>query len=247
MEPLDHPEAREAAPVSLVNSNRASGCRQKNRRPCGPGSSHGATRFCLPEALRRDRKPRTLPLARLKLADGEDTRISGAASGSGAFATYRTQTSRSIPHLGPACVPFNAVWISEFDSRSTLLLCCNCQAPSPFRPMPGYGLDAGECNRPPDAGGSVNHAAQLNEARELLANPEQRANLRLNMLGGPNADQDQRPPDGFLMEMLSFASALMPKLKPKASRHRTVASLGGYRMHQVLHRDHTRTRCRVSL
>ena len=56
----------------------------------------------------------------------------------------------------------------------------------------------------PDAGGSVNHAAQLNEARELLANPEQRANLRLNMLGGPNADQDQRLPDGFLMEMLEL-------------------------------------------
>ena len=56
----------------------------------------------------------------------------------------------------------------------------------------------------PDAGGSVGHAAQLNEARELLANSEQRANLRLNMLGGPNADQDQRLPDGFLMEMLEL-------------------------------------------
>ena len=56
----------------------------------------------------------------------------------------------------------------------------------------------------PDAGGSVDHAAQLNEARELLANSEQRANLRLNMLGGPNADQNQLLPDGFLMEMLEL-------------------------------------------
>ena len=56
----------------------------------------------------------------------------------------------------------------------------------------------------PDAGGSVGHAAQLNEARELLANSEQRANLRLKMLGGPNADQNQRLPDGFLMEMLEL-------------------------------------------
>ena len=56
----------------------------------------------------------------------------------------------------------------------------------------------------PNAGGSVDHAAQLNEARELLANSESRANLRLDMLGGPGADQDQRLPDGFLMEMLEL-------------------------------------------
>lgn len=60
----------------------------------------------------------------------------------------------------------------------------------------------------PDAGGSVDHAAQLNEARELLANPESRANLRLNMLGGPSADQDQRLPDDFLMEMLELRETI---------------------------------------
>ncbi len=60
----------------------------------------------------------------------------------------------------------------------------------------------------PDAGGSVDHAAQLNEARELLANLESRANLRLNMLGGPGADQDQRLPDGFLMEMLELRETI---------------------------------------
>ena len=60
----------------------------------------------------------------------------------------------------------------------------------------------------PDAGGSVDRAAQLNEARDLLGNPEKRANLRLNMLGGPDADQDQRLPDGFLMEMLELRETI---------------------------------------
>ena len=48
----------------------------------------------------------------------------------------------------------------------------------------------------PDAGGSVNHAAQLNEARELLANPEQRANLRLNMLVDPMPTKTNGCPTG---------------------------------------------------
>jgi len=69
----------------------------------------------------------------------------------------------------------------------------------------------------PDAGGSVNHAAQLNEARELLANPEQRANLRLNMLGGPNADQDQRLPDGFLMEMLELRERIDAEIEAEGA------------------------------
>ena len=73
----------------------------------------------------------------------------------------------------------------------------------------------------PDAGGSVNHAAQLNEARELLANPEQRANLRLNMLGGPNADQDQRLPDGFLMEMLE----LRERIEAEGKHTRIIAKI----------------------
>ena len=70
----------------------------------------------------------------------------------------------------------------------------------------------------PDAGGSVNHAAQLNEARELLANPEQRANLRLNMLGGPNADQDQRLPDGFLMEMLELRERIDAEIEAELNK-----------------------------
>ena len=86
----------------------------------------------------------------------------------------------------------------------------------------------------PDAGGSVNHAAQLNEARELLANPEQRANLRLNMLGGPNADQDQRLPDGFLMEMLELRERIDAEIEAEGVPRHAVASVGGYRVHQVL-------------
>ena len=77
----------------------------------------------------------------------------------------------------------------------------------------------------PDAGGNVGHAAQLNEARELLANPEQRANLRLKMLGGPNADQDQRLPDGFLMEMLELRERIDAEIdsegEPAATRWQT--------------------------
>ena len=69
----------------------------------------------------------------------------------------------------------------------------------------------------PDAGGSVNHAAQLNEARELLANPEQRANLRLEMLGGPNADQDQRLPDGFLMKMLELRERIDAEIEAEGA------------------------------
>ena len=69
----------------------------------------------------------------------------------------------------------------------------------------------------PDAGGSVNHAAQLNEARKLLANPEQRANLRLNLLGGPNAENDQRLPDGFLMEMLELRERIDAEIEAEGA------------------------------
>jgi curved DNA-binding protein CbpA len=69
----------------------------------------------------------------------------------------------------------------------------------------------------PDAGGSVDHAAQLNEARELLANLESRANLRLNMLGGPGADQDQRLPDGFLMEMLELRETIDAEIETEGA------------------------------
>ena len=60
------------------------------------------------------------------------------------------------------------------------------------------------------------------------------------MLGGPNADQDQRLPDGFLMEMLELRERIDAEIEAEGSCHRTVASVGGYRVHQVLHRDHTR-------
>ncbi|MAV54568.1 MAG: hypothetical protein CMJ28_01270 [Phycisphaerae bacterium] len=69
----------------------------------------------------------------------------------------------------------------------------------------------------PDAGGNVDHAARLNEAREVLAHPEKRANLRLDMLGGPSAEQDQRLPDGFLMEMLELREKIDAEIEAEGT------------------------------
>lgn len=45
-------------------------------------------------------------------------------------------------------------------------------------------------------------AADLNQARQILADPEQRANALLARLGGPARDADRSLPDGFLAEMM---------------------------------------------
>lgn len=45
-------------------------------------------------------------------------------------------------------------------------------------------------------------SAALNDARAVLADDEQRANLLLALLGGPAKEHDKSLPDGFLMEML---------------------------------------------
>ena len=47
-------------------------------------------------------------------------------------------------------------------------------------------------------------AAALNDARAVLADDEQRANLLLSLLGGPAKEQDKSLPDGFLMDILEI-------------------------------------------
>jgi molecular chaperone HscB len=45
-------------------------------------------------------------------------------------------------------------------------------------------------------------AAELNRARQDVADPEMRATVLLGLLGGPTKEQDRSLPDGFLMEMM---------------------------------------------
>ncbi len=45
-------------------------------------------------------------------------------------------------------------------------------------------------------------AAQLNRARDMLTDDEQRASVLLELMGGPSKAQDQSLPDGFLMDMM---------------------------------------------
>lgn len=48
------------------------------------------------------------------------------------------------------------------------------------------------------------NAAALNDARAVLADDEQRANLVLALLGGPTKEQDRSLPDGFLADMMTI-------------------------------------------
>lgn len=45
-------------------------------------------------------------------------------------------------------------------------------------------------------------SAALNDARTVLADDEQRANLLLSLLGGPAKEQDKSLPDNFLIDMM---------------------------------------------
>jgi molecular chaperone HscB len=51
-------------------------------------------------------------------------------------------------------------------------------------------------------------AAELNDARAALADPEARANLLLELLGGPRREEDRSLPDGFLSEIMDARQAL---------------------------------------
>jgi len=51
-------------------------------------------------------------------------------------------------------------------------------------------------------------AAALNDARAVLANPEQRAGLMLARLGGPSAEQDKSLPPSFLAEIMDVRESV---------------------------------------
>lgn len=58
------------------------------------------------------------------------------------------------------------------------------------------------------AGGDGLSAAELNDAKEVLLNPESRANALLELLGGPGKSEDRSLPDGFLLEMMEVREAV---------------------------------------
>ena len=49
---------------------------------------------------------------------------------------------------------------------------------------------------------AARNAARINDARNVLHDDEQRANVLLKLLGGPAKEQDKSLPDGFLMDIL---------------------------------------------
>lgn len=51
-------------------------------------------------------------------------------------------------------------------------------------------------------------SAELNLALHLLEDPERRANVLLELLGGPTKEQDRSLPPGFLMEMMETREAI---------------------------------------
>jgi molecular chaperone HscB len=49
---------------------------------------------------------------------------------------------------------------------------------------------------------AARRAAELNDARAILADDERRANALLALLGGPDREDEKTLPDGFLMEIM---------------------------------------------
>lgn len=58
-------------------------------------------------------------------------------------------------------------------------------------------------------------SAELNQARELLGNPESRADVLLKLLGGPAKEADKSLPVGFLMDIMETREALDAALASK--------------------------------
>ncbi len=54
----------------------------------------------------------------------------------------------------------------------------------------------------PDTVGTDASAAQINQAKRILEDPERRANALLARLGGPTKEQNRDLPPGFLMELM---------------------------------------------
>lgn len=75
--------------------------------------------------------------------------------------------------------------------------------------------DLGAANAAP----SVDPAA-LNQARDILVSDEARANLVLELLGGPPAS-DPSLPDGFLMEMMMVRTQIDEEIQEEGDQART--------------------------
>lgn len=64
-------------------------------------------------------------------------------------------------------------------------------------------------------------SAELNLARESLANPESRANILLALLGGPTKETDKSLPPAFLMEIMETREEIEAALASGSSGERT--------------------------
>jgi len=65
---------------------------------------------------------------------------------------------------------------------------------------------------------AARRAARLNQAREVLDNPETRAGALLRRLGGAEKDADKSLPPGFLMDMMQTREAIeesVPEERPR--------------------------------
>jgi len=71
------------------------------------------------------------------------------------------------------------------------------------------------------ADGSQGVSAALNHARDLLANPEARANALLSLLGGPTKEADKSLPPAFLMEIMETREAIETALTSGDPAERT--------------------------
>jgi len=78
----------------------------------------------------------------------------------------------------------------------------------------------------PDAGGggggapmgsSAADAAEINDARRILVDPERRAEALLARLGGPGKDADRSLPDCFLMEVMELRQQIEADLEAEGS------------------------------
>lgn len=76
----------------------------------------------------------------------------------------------------------------------------------------------------PDVAGSevevLARSAALNQARDILRDPERRAEALLRRLGGPDKSKDKTLPDGFLMSIMETREAI-----EEATRGRDPAEL----------------------
>lgn len=75
---------------------------------------------------------------------------------------------------------------------------------------------------PDSSGGSPQgaDAAELNRARQILRDPERRADHLLALGGGPSAEQNRSLPDGFLAEMMSLREEIEAGGNDPAPRER---------------------------